>query len=160
MLFSQRRNAQANLAAIGFRSVRGAFVPLAISPRQARKLLLEERQELLARARHEEEHASHEPVRIGRVAARARASKSSWRSVRPGSTGMTSTPGAQTRLAQRPHRGHAQVRPRSARLEQARQARTRRGNADADAKPRSCRDALQDVHVADNLIRFRSDRNG
>src|SRR5437879_12998722 len=70
ILRAQPLDAGGDLATIDFGRVPGARVPVAVLPAKLRKLFFDERQELLLRRRHQEQHVPSKPLCAG-IARRA-----------------------------------------------------------------------------------------
>ena len=92
-------------------------------------------------------------------AARASASRSSSRSVMPGRTGMANTPAAMPARRSSLNGAQAQIGTRRARLQNSRQARAQRRDAQVHGHAGMLRDAPQQIHVAQYLVGFRGDRD-
>src|ERR1700674_3826017 len=71
VLAPQVLEAYGNFLAIGFRRISTETVPLVIPLHQLWEFLLEERQKLFKRSRHQEQHIATEPLRAG-IARRSR----------------------------------------------------------------------------------------
>src|SRR5712691_4848573 len=152
VLGADSREALPDFAAILFWSISRARIPGPILFQELWKSLLQEWEELLLRRWHQEDRFTQEPLRP-RIARRARQRVQVIFPVcedRENRRGEDARGNA--RVPQGFHGCQAQVRPRSARLEQTSQSSAQGCHGDVDENSGARGNALQHINVADHLV--------